>query len=219
MVLSGQCVYPVLFEPIKQIKLSRSTYKVMSFLDFSPYIKTFESFEKYLESLTRDVEDYDKAGALKYLQEKYAHREEAFDMSDQFVRTMLSPSRNCSHNIQKECERRTKYESACYEEYTMVCNIKRKFKKLISIVKYIRKDLSQTKQHFYEAIDHIKEKPEPEEEEETREKRDAETQRDIDRAIRMFREKPSPEDIKLIDYMSRYRCFPHQLTFLHLECR
>ena len=36
VVFKGQKAYPVLFEPIKFIKLSRSTYKVTSFLDFTP---------------------------------------------------------------------------------------------------------------------------------------------------------------------------------------
>ena len=75
-MLSGQHAYPVLFEPIKYIKLSRSTYKVTSFLDFTPYIRTFNSFENYLNSQVRDLNDYDKVGALKYLQERYAHRGE-----------------------------------------------------------------------------------------------------------------------------------------------
>ena len=64
VMLSGQHAYPVLFEPIKYIKLSRSTYKVTSFLDFTPYIRTFNSFEN---SLVKDLNDYHKVGALKYL--------------------------------------------------------------------------------------------------------------------------------------------------------
>ena len=90
VVLGGQHVYAVLFEPIKHIKLSRSTYKVTSFLDFTPYIRTFESFENYLNSLTQDLGNYDKVGALKYLQERHAHREEAFNMDDRICKNYIS---------------------------------------------------------------------------------------------------------------------------------
>ena len=48
-LLQGQYPYPVVFEPIRHIKLSRSTYKVTSFIDFTPHIRAFDSFEKYLK--------------------------------------------------------------------------------------------------------------------------------------------------------------------------
>ena len=108
VMIQGQKAYPVLFEPIKYIKLSRSTYKVTSFLDFTPYIRTFNSFENYLNSLTEDLNDYDKVGALKYLQEKYARRGEILNQNDMFVRIVMAPNKNCSSNIQKECEKREK---------------------------------------------------------------------------------------------------------------
>ena len=74
-----------------------------------------------------------------------------------------------------------------------------KFRKLVSITEHIKEDFGKTKQHFLEAIDHIKEKPE--EEEENRQKRDTETQEALDNAIKMIRDKPSSEDIKLINYI------------------
>ena len=66
-LLQGQYPYPVIFEPIRHIKLSRSTYKVTSFIDFTPHIKTFESFEKYLDALSRDMNDTETLGALNYI--------------------------------------------------------------------------------------------------------------------------------------------------------
>ena len=199
VVLQGQKAYPVLFEPIKYIKLSRSTYKVTSFLDFTPYIRTFNSFENYLNSLTEDLNDYNKVGALKYLQERHAHRGEILNKDDMFVRIVMAPNKNCSSNIQKECEKRKKCDPVYYKAYLTVCDIRWKFRKLASITEHIREDFGKTKQHFYEAIDHIKEKPEQTEEE--REKRDAETQEEIDRVTKIIRDKPSPEDIRLIDYI------------------
>ena len=35
-------VEPVIFEPQKKIRLSRSTYKVNSYIDFKPYKETFK---------------------------------------------------------------------------------------------------------------------------------------------------------------------------------
>ena len=38
-ILPGQQAYPVQFEPLAHIRLSRSTYKVTTFIEFKPYIK------------------------------------------------------------------------------------------------------------------------------------------------------------------------------------
>ena len=67
VLLTGQQLYPVIFEPIKHIKLSRSTYKITSFIDFTPYIRTFNTFERYLEQVIADMSDPDRVGALRFL--------------------------------------------------------------------------------------------------------------------------------------------------------
>ena len=40
----GSRIEPVIFEPQRKIKLSRSTYKVNSYIDFKPYKETFKWF-------------------------------------------------------------------------------------------------------------------------------------------------------------------------------
>ena len=40
-LLPGQQAYPVQFEPLAHIRLSRSTYKVTTFIEFQPYINSF----------------------------------------------------------------------------------------------------------------------------------------------------------------------------------
>ena len=40
-VCLGQKIEPVIFEPQQKIKLSRSMYKVISYIDFAPYKETF----------------------------------------------------------------------------------------------------------------------------------------------------------------------------------
>ena len=44
----GQYLEPVIIEPMKKIRLSRSTYKVSSFVDFRPYYRTFKAYRHYL---------------------------------------------------------------------------------------------------------------------------------------------------------------------------
>ena len=40
----GNRIEPVIFEPQRKIKLSRSTYKVTSYVDFKPYKQSFKQF-------------------------------------------------------------------------------------------------------------------------------------------------------------------------------
>ena len=60
----GQLVEPVVFEPKLKIRLSRSTYKVNSHIDFGPYRESFKKFDSYLEWFHRNLHNPDYVGAL-----------------------------------------------------------------------------------------------------------------------------------------------------------
>ena len=48
---------PVIFKPQKKIRLSRSTYKVNSYIDFKPYKETFKQFGQYMVRFLKDIHD------------------------------------------------------------------------------------------------------------------------------------------------------------------
>ena len=47
--------HSVIFEPQPKIQLTRSSYKVMSFLDFQPFINGFQTVSNYLDDLWKDI--------------------------------------------------------------------------------------------------------------------------------------------------------------------
>ena len=53
----GSRIEPVIFEPQRKIKLSRSTYKVNSYIDFKPYKETFKQFGHYMNRFIIDLND------------------------------------------------------------------------------------------------------------------------------------------------------------------
>ena len=53
----GNRIEPVIFEPQRKIKLSRSTYKVTSYVDFKPYKQALKQFGQYLEKFLADLRD------------------------------------------------------------------------------------------------------------------------------------------------------------------
>ena len=53
----GNRIVPVIFEPHRKIKLSRSTYKVTSYVDFKPYKQSFKQFWQYIGKFLVDLHD------------------------------------------------------------------------------------------------------------------------------------------------------------------
>ena len=66
-ILPHETKYPVIFEPLRNIKFSRSSYKITSFLDFSPYVSFFERYEKYITDFLEDIQDNEKVEKIKDL--------------------------------------------------------------------------------------------------------------------------------------------------------
>ena len=54
----------VIFEPQPRIMLSRSTYKVTSFIDFMPYREAFKKFETFFRKFKNNINDPDHVGPL-----------------------------------------------------------------------------------------------------------------------------------------------------------
>ena len=57
--------YPVIFEPLQNVQTSRSTYKVTSFIDFTPYLEYFQQFEKYLEAFKTSIKAFENDPILQ----------------------------------------------------------------------------------------------------------------------------------------------------------
>ena len=79
----GQYLYPVIFEPIKNIRLSISSYQVTTFVDLGPYFEYFESYERYLNNFIVDLSD---SSRMLYLA-KYHHN--AGKLRHKYQRTEL----------------------------------------------------------------------------------------------------------------------------------
>ena len=61
----GGLTYPVIFEPIQNVELSRSVYKITSIVDFSPYVEYFRKYEQYITKLYRDLRKEEKVKIIK----------------------------------------------------------------------------------------------------------------------------------------------------------
>ena len=77
LLKAGEMIESIVFEPKRKIRLSRSTYKVNSYIDFRPYQNSFKKFETYLHRFSRDLQDPDYVGALvnmnRFKEENYEY--------------------------------------------------------------------------------------------------------------------------------------------------
>ena len=48
---------PVLFEPLKQIRVSQAMFTAISLIDFGPYLESFDSLKRYIEWLENQMMD------------------------------------------------------------------------------------------------------------------------------------------------------------------
>ena len=48
-------VHPVIFKPQPKIQLTWSSYKVTSFLDFQPFLDSFQAVYQYLDNFKKDL--------------------------------------------------------------------------------------------------------------------------------------------------------------------
>ena len=51
---SNQWIHSVIFEPLPEVKLTRSSYQVTTFLDFHPFIDGFYKVDDYIEQFKKD---------------------------------------------------------------------------------------------------------------------------------------------------------------------
>ena len=78
-ILPGQQAYPVQFEPLAHIRLSRSTYKVTTFIEFKPYIASFLRFQRYLELFLTDLIDPSRVSIYQHVLGRHDTTRKDFD--------------------------------------------------------------------------------------------------------------------------------------------
>ena len=159
-IIPGQQPNSVLFEPMVHIRLSRSTYKVTSFIEFAPYIQSFVNFEKYLRQFVKDIQDPARVSGFVNLLTQ--HRSTVLSNSRAREFSKYIQDHSCGkgrNNPTKVC----KYDKirggwdrhACIRQYDMVCRTKSQFKAVADTALYINQSFAQIKEEFLSVIDHL----------------------------------------------------------------
>ena len=118
---------PVIFEPIRNIKLSRATYKVTSYINFEPYLLNFMKFHDFHQAFKTDLKEEKKMGTL-------------MDMNPRFL--LEGNERDCTQNM------RDNYQ-------TLKCKFFRQYLRILKEVTIIEEIFHSIHQKFLAAIDHL----------------------------------------------------------------
>ena len=160
-IVPGQQPTSVLFEPLVHIRLSRSTYKVTTFIEFAPYIQSFINFEKYLLKFVEDLQDPTRVSGFVHLLTQ--HQEKMIPTNQQakeFSRFLNDhPCGEGRNNPTKVCKYRPRQggwdRHACIRQYDMVCRTKSQFTAVTDTALYINQSFHQIKNEFLSVIDHL----------------------------------------------------------------
>ena len=128
----GNRIEPVIFEPQRKIKLSRSTYKVTSYVDFKPYKQAFKQFGQYMGKFLVDLRD------------------------PHYVSTLYKAETNEGDPLtRKGVEAKSFFTDATCRQLTYKCRIQNQFIQLKREAVKINQIYLETYRKFLRAIDHM----------------------------------------------------------------
>ena len=129
----GNRIEPIIFEPQCKIKLSRSTYKVTSYVDFKPYKQAFKQFGQYIRKFLADLHD------------------------PQYVDTLYKVGTNKEYSSNRREENKTNifFTNGICTQSTYQCRIQNQFIQLRNEANKVHQIYLETYRKFLRAIDHM----------------------------------------------------------------
>ena len=132
LLKAGELIEPIVFEPKRKIRLSRSTYKVKSYIDFRPYQDSFKKFETYIHRFSRDLWDPDYVGALVNM---HRIKEENYDYIIKRNKSYFGP---------------TTCKKATYD-----CRVKKQYMQIVYETNKLKQLFNKIYEKYLKAINHI----------------------------------------------------------------
>ena len=129
----GNKIEPIIFEPQHKIKLSRSTYKVTSYVDFKPYKQVFKQFGQYIRKFLADLHD------------------------PRYVDTLYKVGTNKGYSSNRREENKTNifFTDGICTQSTYQCRMQNQFIQLRNEANKVHQIYLETYRKFLRAIDHM----------------------------------------------------------------
>ena len=156
-VTEGHGKYPVIFEPLQNVQTSRSTYKVTSFIDFTPYLEYFQQFEKYLEAFKTSIKAFENDPILQEFRElTMAATNERTGEACRHYPVCYTQSILYKLRIEQlEVLARRRERQRCMARHMQACLVLRQFEYILNVTEYISDNYLRVKEKFLKAIDYV----------------------------------------------------------------
>ena len=139
------------------MQTSRSTYKVTSFIDFTPYLEYFQQFERYLEAFKSSISNFENDPVLQEFREQTMRAtrnikgEACRHYPACYSQSLLYKLR--SIEIQAIGHRREREH--CMARHMQACLVLRQFEYILNVTDYVNENYLRVKAKFLRAIDYV----------------------------------------------------------------
>ena len=156
-VTEGHGKYPVIFEPLQNVQTSQSTYKVTSFIDFTPYLEYFQQFEEYLEAFKTYIKAFENDPILQEFREQtiaatnksagevWRHYPVCYTQSILY-KLRIEQLEVLAQRQEREC---------CMARHMQACLVLRQFEYILNVTDYVNENYLRVKEKFLRAIDYV----------------------------------------------------------------
>ena len=199
-ILPGQQAYPVQFEPLAHIRLSRSTYKVTTFIEFKPYIASFLRFQRFLELFLSDLVDPSRVSIYKHILGRHMTPQERTLITRVISRDKCSQTQEevCSEETVRVDGKQILSQAECRKQFQLICRAVRQFKAITRAAEYIRRTFNEIKREFLSVIDHLETEAEEKDPRERRENNER-----VQEELKIAYSRVSKEELEVLDDMLR----------------
>ena len=139
--------------------MSRSTYKVTSFIDFEPYLQYFINFEEYLNKFLQEIVNFMEdpvSREFRWGSPMAREGDAGIDCSQQpkcKVRLLLFEVRNQNARMEAYQQQRER----CIARHFQVCLVLKQFDHLFNIYSQLYRSFEKVKARFLRAVDYVEE--------------------------------------------------------------
>ena len=156
-VTEGHDKYPVIIEPLQNVQTSRSTYKVTSFIDFTPYLEYFQQFERYLETFKTSINAFENDPILQEFRElTIAATNERTGEACKHHPICYTQSILYKLRIEQlEVLARRRERERCMTHHMQACLVLRQFEYILNVTEHINDNYLRVKEKFLRAIDYV----------------------------------------------------------------
>ena len=156
-VTEGHGKYPVIFEPLQNVQTSCSTYRVTSFIDFTPYLEYFQQFEKYLQAFKESLQTFEGDPILQEFQETTLKvtQDKKGEACRHYPACTIRPLLCQLRFEQAQISAYRWQKEHCMACHMQACLVLKQFEYILNITEYINENYLRVKDKFLKAIDYV----------------------------------------------------------------